>query len=255
VRVEISVDTLAGAVAADALGADRIELCAAALDGGLTPSHGMVREAVRLCSRAAVHVLVRPRGGDFCYMAREIDAMAADVADAVALGAAGVVSGVLGPDGAVDRAAVAELVAAAGDREFTFHRAIDACADPVAAVEVLAGLGVRRVLTSGGAPTALAGAAVIAELVRRAGPVAVMAGGGVRPDNVAEVVGRTGVADVHAAPRRPVRGRRFGGVDFASTGVPEGFDRYELDEDVTAQLCGPWRASGAGGPGAKRPPA
>ncbi len=205
-RVEISVDTLAGALAVDALGADRIELCAAALDGGLTPSHGVIAAAVRECTRAAVHVLVRPRGGDFCYTTGEIDAMVADVAHAVELGATGVVSGVLA-EGGIVHPATAELVAAAGDREFTFHRAIDVCADPLAALDVLGGLGVRRVLTSGCASTAAQGTAVIADLVRRADGVAVMAGGGVRPDNVRGLVRATGVRDVHAAPRRPVRGQ------------------------------------------------
>lgn len=234
-RVEISVDTLTGALAADALGVDRIELCAAALDGGLTPSHGVIAAAVRLCTRP-VHVLIRPRGGDFAYAASEIDAMIEDVADAVAAGAAGVVSGVLA-GGTVDRAATAELVAAAGDREFTFHRAIDVCADPLAAVEVLGELGVRRVLTSGGAATALDGAAVIADMVRRAPGVTVMAGGGVRPGNVVDVVRLTRVRDVHAAPRTPVPGQPSAGVDFTSGNPPDGYDRYELDTDIARQLC------------------
>lgn len=236
-KVEISVDTLAGAMAVDALGADRIELCAAALDGGLTPSHGLVEAAVRRCRRAAVHVLVRPRGGDFAYTGHEIDAMIADVAHAVELGAAGVVSGVLAADGRVHEA-TAELVAAAGDREFTFHRAIDVCADPLAALDVLGEFGVRRVLTSGGAPTAVRGAGVIAELVRRASGIVVMAGGGVRPDNVLELVRLTGIRDIHAAPRQPVRGQRSAtAVDFTSGDPPAGFDRYELDEGVAARLC------------------
>lgn len=235
-RVEISVDTLAGAVAVDALGADRIELCAAAGDGGLTPSHGLVAAVLRRC-RTPVHVLVRPRGGDFAYTAGEIDAMVADVAHAVELGAAGVVSGVLAEDGRV-HGATSDLVAAAGDREFTFHRAIDVCADPLAAVDVLGGFGVCRVLTSGGAPTAVAGAGVIAELVSRAPGIAVMAGGGVRPDNVLELVRATGVRDIHAAPRKAVRGQRSAtAVDFTSGDPPDGFDRYELDDDVAAQLC------------------
>ena len=235
-RVEISVDTLAGAVAVDELGADRIELCAAALDGGLTPSHGLVAAAVRRCTRAAVHVLVRPRGGDFCYTAAEIDAMVADVAHAVELGAAGVVSGLLTESGTV-HPATAELVAAAGEAEFTFHRAIDVCADPFAAVDVLDAIGVRRVLTSGGAPTALTGAPVIAELVRRTG-ITVMAGGGVRPENVADLIRATGVRDIHAAPRKPVPGKASAtAVDFTSGAPPAGYDRYELDTGVAARLC------------------
>jgi copper homeostasis protein len=223
VNVELSVDTLAGVVAADALGCDRVELCSAGLVGGLTPSHGLIAAAVARCAR--VHVLVRPRGGDFAYTASEVDSMVADVAHAVSLGAAGVVSGVLTADGAVDAVAMSALVAAAGGREFTFHRAIDVCVDPLAALDRLSELGVRRVLTSGAAPTAVEGAALIAELVRRGGPT-VMACGGVRPDNVLDVVAATGVLEVHAAPRRQV-------PDLSGFG----FDRVELDEPVAARLC------------------
>jgi copper homeostasis protein len=239
-RLELSVDTLAGALAADALGVDRVELCAAALDGGLTPSHGLIAEAVRRCHQAEVHVLVRPRGGDFTYSAAEIEAMAADIADAVDLGAAGVVSGVLTEDGNVDQSAMSTLVTAAGTREFTFHRAIDVCADPIATLDRLLDLGVRRVLTSGAAPTAVEGSGLIADLVRRAGSsLAVMAGGGIRPHNVVDVVAATGVRDVHAAPRRPVVGRHKATgstVSFTSGSPPAGFDRYEMDEDVAREL-------------------
>jgi copper homeostasis protein len=246
VRLELSVDTLAGAVAADALRADRIELCAAALDGGLTPTRGVVTEAVRGCTHAEVHVLVRPRGGDFVYSTAEVDAMAADIADAVAAGAAGVVSGVLTPTGQVDIAAMSTLLAAAGAGQFTFHRAIDVCTDPVAVVDRLVELGVRRVLTSGAAPTAAQGATAIADLVRRAdSALAVMAGGGVRPHNVAALLAATGVRDVHAAPRRPVVGRAVtSAVSFTSGDPPAGFDRYELDEDVARDLREQVRAYG-----------
>ncbi|HYS37350.1 MAG TPA: copper homeostasis protein CutC [Pseudonocardiaceae bacterium] len=217
-KIELSVDTLAGVVAADVLGCDRIELCSAGLVGGLTPSHGLIAAAVSRCAR--VHVLVRPRGGDFTYTAAEIDSMAADVAHAVSLGAAGVVSGALTAGGAVDVGATSALIAAAGGREFTFHRAIDFCADPFTAVDRLSELGAQRVLTSGAAPTAVEGAALLAAMVRRSGTLTVMACGGVRPNNVLDVVAATGVRDVHAAPRRRV-----------------GPDHYELDEQVAAQLC------------------
>jgi copper homeostasis protein len=232
VKLELSVDTLSGVLAAHRIGCDRIELCAAALDGGLTPSHGMITEAVR--HAANVHVLVRPRGGDFTYTTAEIDVIVADAAHAVKLGAAGVVSGVLTADGMVDKAAIAALVSVTN--EFTFHRAIDVCADPLAALDVLRDLGVRRVLTSGAARTAIEGAGLIAELVRRAGAdLTVMAGGGVRPDNALALARATGVQDVHAAPRRPVSGRPSATrVSFAS--APD-VDRYELDDDVAAELC------------------
>jgi copper homeostasis protein len=217
VNIELSVDTLAGVLAADALGCDRIELCSAGLVGGLTPSHGLIAAAVSRCAR--VHVLVRPRGGDFTYTASEIDSMAADVAHAVSLGAAGVVSGALTADGAVDVAVTSALIDAAGGREFTFHRAIDYCADPLAALNCLSELGAQRVLTSGAAPTAVEGAALLATMVRL-DTLTVMACGTVRPNNVLDVITTTGVRDVHAALRRHI-----------------GPDHYELDEQVAAELC------------------
>lgn len=212
--VELSTDTVDGALAADALGADRVELCAAGALGGLTPGPGLLAAALAGCTRTEVHVLVRPRDGGFRYAPAEVDAMLTDVRHAVAAGAAGVVIGALTASGAVDRPVVAELVAAAHGREVTFHRAIDVCADPVAALDVLAGLGVRRVLSSGQAPTALAGAPVLARLREVAGGrLTVMACGGIRPHNVREVVAATGVRDVHAAPRTPAEPPRPGRVN------------------------------------------
>ena len=241
IRVELSVDTLAGAVAAAAAGADRVELCAAALDGGLTPSHGLTAEAVRRCGRTPVHVLIRPRGGDFAYTPGEIDAMIADVTDAVAAGAAGVVSGVLTEEGTVDKAATKALISAAGNREFTFHRAIDVCAEPLAALDILGELGVSRVLSSGAAPTVLLGAGVLSDMVRRAQPgLAIMACGGIRPDNLIDAILATGVRDVHAAPRTPTRGWQRPGdwaVDFTSGNPPAGYDRFDLDERTAGELC------------------
>jgi copper homeostasis protein len=231
-RLELSVDTLAGVLAAHRIGADRVELCTAAGDGGLTPSHGLIAQAVHHCPN--VHVLVRPRCGDFTYSATEIASMVADAAHAVALGAAGVVSGVLAPDGKVDRDATAALVDVAG--VFTFHRAIDVCTDPLGALDVLRDLGVVRVLTSGGARTAVEGAQRIDELVLRAGPdLDIMAGGGVRPDNVQALIRATGVHDVHAGPRRGVRGRPSPTAVHFET-APDGLDRFELDEPIATRL-------------------
>jgi copper homeostasis protein len=203
-RVELSVDTVAGAVAADALGVRRIELCSAGALGGLTPGPGLLAAVLARCRRTEVHVLVRPREGGFEYRPAEVDAMAADVAHAVAAGAAGVVLGALGRDGDPDRAAVAELIAAAGGRPVCFHRALDVCRDPLAAVDRLAGWGVHRVLSSGHAVRAEDGAGLLAAMVRVGGDrLAVTACGGIRAHNAAALLRATGVADVHAAPRRP----------------------------------------------------
>jgi copper homeostasis protein len=209
--VEICVDDVAGAVAAETGGADRVELCAALSDGGTTPSIGTVETVLATVRRIGVHVLVRPRGGDFVHDRDELAVMRADVRAVRGLGApVGFVLGVLTPEGEVDVPALRMLLDECGGAPVTFHRAFDATRDPAAALGVLAGLGVARVLTSGGRATAAEGAPVLADLVHRAGDrIAVMAGGSVRPADVADLVARTGVPEVHlrAPAATPSRSR------------------------------------------------
>ncbi|HEY3436756.1 MAG TPA: copper homeostasis protein CutC, partial [Actinotalea sp.] len=202
VSVEICLDDVGGARVAEAAGADRVELCAALTVGGLTPSLGLVRETLASVTTIDVQVLVRPRPGDFVLAPADLRVMATDVAAFLALPNPGVVLGftlgALTPTGEVDEAALAVLVDAAAGAPVTFHKAFDAVPDPLAAVEVLAAHGVTRVLTSGGHPSALAGATALAALVAAAGDrLGVMAGGSVRAHDVAELVARTGVRDVH----------------------------------------------------------
>lgn len=204
IGLELSTDSVDGAVAADSLGVRRIELCSAGALGGLTPGPGLLA-AVRDRVRTEVHVLIRPREGGFRYTPAEVDVLLADVAHAVSAGAAGVVVGALTDSGDPDLPVLRDLVAAAGGRELTFHRALDVCRDPVAAVESLVELGFSRVLSSGQAERAEDGIAVLASLVRVAdGGLAVMACGGIRPHNARAIVEATGVRDLHAAPRRAV---------------------------------------------------
>jgi copper homeostasis protein len=197
---EICIDSVAGAVAAEKAGAHRVELCAALFDGGLTPTLGTVRAALAAVSSIRVHVIIRPRGGDFIFDEHEVAAMEHDVALVREAGAHGVVIGALTPEGTVDRPVVERLMAAAGELPVTFHRAFDMAADPFATLDVLAGLGVARVLTSGQDASALEGAPLIAELVQHAGDrVIVMPGGGVTDRNVARVVAATGAREIHFA--------------------------------------------------------
>ncbi len=165
---EICIDSVEGAVAAEEAGADRVELCSALFDGGLTPSLGTIETALRAVSRIRVHVIVRPRAGDFIYSPFEIEAMERDVRAAVAAGAHGIVIGALTAEGDVDVPTTRRLIAAAGDASTTFHRAFDMTRDPHAALEQLIELGVHRVLTSGQEVSVLEGAPLIADLVRRA---------------------------------------------------------------------------------------
>lgn len=197
VLVEACVDSVASALAAERGGADRVELCDALFDGGTTPSAGMIA-ACKAAVSVPVFVMIRPRGGGFVYSESERDVMRRDVVVARELGADGVVIGGLLPNGAVDRALVTALVEAARGLPITFHRAFDLTPDLEASLESLAEAGVQRILTAGGASTAVEGAPTLATLVRRAGArIAVMAGGGVREENVRTLVSISGVREVH----------------------------------------------------------
>lgn len=198
ILTEVCVDSIDGVAAAVAAGADRIELCVALSEGGLTPSWAMVERALQVCGRTEVNVLIRPRGGDFCYSATELQVMRSDIANAREQGAHAVVIGALTPAGRVDEAALGELLQAADSMPVTFHRAIDMAIDPIAAVELLKQYSVKRILTSGGCPTALQGARVIRQMVDEAGDeLVILAGGGVRAHNVAQLISLAQVKEVH----------------------------------------------------------
>ncbi len=204
VLTEVCVDSASGALAAWHGGADRIELCAALETGGLTPSEGLQEQAAAAMT-LPVHVLVRPRQGDFCYDSREIATMEADIVRAVARGCAAVVTGVLTAEGTVDRDATARLIDAADGRPVTFYRAFDLVEDQLGALDVLMELGVARVLTSGGSRTAADGARRLAELVRHgAGQIIVLAGAGISPTNAATIVRSSGVREIHFSARKAV---------------------------------------------------
>jgi copper homeostasis protein len=204
---EVCVESAEGAVAAQAGGAHRVELCSDLLEGGLTPSHGTLAVA-RARLQIGIMAMVRPRGGDFCYSAVEFDVMKEDLLAARRLGANGVVFGVLTPDGTVDRDRTAELIALARPLPVTFHRAFDVTRDPFEALETLIALGVDRVLTSGQEPSVLEGLDLIAELVRRAaGRIVVMPGGGITERTMGRIAAASGASELHFASLEPREGR------------------------------------------------
>jgi copper homeostasis protein len=209
VEVEVAVQDAASARTARDAGADRVELCSAlAATGGVTPSIGVVEAVVAV--GLPVHVLIRPRPGGFVHDADERAVMLRDVRAALAAGAAGIVSGGLTADGRVDADLVARLVDETGDAVFTFHRAIDAVDDRLAALDALLAAGASRVLTSGGAARAGDGTAALAELVVRAdGRLEIQAGGGVTVDAIPGLV-RAGVDAIHLSARRSVAATRVG---------------------------------------------
>jgi copper homeostasis protein len=196
--LECVVETAAAAAAAERAGANRLELCVRLDLGGVTPPGDLI-DAVLARVSIPVFVMVRPRGGDFVYTDTEFADALRDAIDARRRGAHGLVTGILHGNGRVDVARTRRLVESAGALPVTFHRAFDAVPDQRAALEDIAAAGARRVLTSGGAPTALDGADQLAALVRQAGErLTVLAGGGVRAHNVRTLLERTGVSEVHA---------------------------------------------------------
>ncbi|QTE29666.1 copper homeostasis protein CutC [Pengzhenrongella sicca] len=241
--VEIAVQDVAGVRIAQAAGADRVELCVAlAATGGLTPPIGLIEVAV--ATGLPIHPLVRSRPGGFCYDGVELDVLVRDVRAAVRAGAAGVVVGALTPDWAVDVEAIRALVDAAGGAGVTFHRALDVVADARGALDLLAELGVTRVLTSGAAQAAIDGRANLELLAAHAastgGRVQVMAGGGVRVQDIGALFG-AGVDAVHLSARRAAPGAGASGPG----GGPDGYDM--TDESIVRAAVQAARSAPASG--------
>ena len=195
VLIEAAVESLNTALAAADGGANRIELCTNLARGGTTPDVQLLRDC-RARLSIPIFVLVRPRPGNFVYTAAEQGTILEQIRQAQEAGAQGIVSGaLLGDHIAMDR--TAELIAAARPLPFTFHRAFDECRDQAAALDALIALGAERVLTSGGAPTAIEGVEQIGRLVRQSrGRIEILPGGGINPSNVRRIR-ETGVGEVH----------------------------------------------------------
>lgn len=194
--LEICCYSIESARRAQAAGADRIELCAGRPEGGTTPSYGMLRQGIEL--DIPVVPMVRPRGGDFTYRDAEFAAMVSDIEVIKELGYQSVVTGILDENLEIDVPRLKVLLEAADGLEVVFHRAFDMLDDPVAGLNTLAELGVDRVLTSGGEPDAAQGVELLAQLIELDSGVIVMPGGGVRPDNVEQLLA-AGAQEVHSS--------------------------------------------------------
>lgn len=199
--LEIAANSLGSALAAQAGGADRVELCENLGEGGTTASYGTLALA-RDRLTIPLYALIRPRAGDFLYGAEERDTMLRDIELCVRLGCDGVVIGALDAEGRIDEELCRELIAAAGSLGVTFHRAFDAAFDPAHALETIIALGCERVLTSGARNDAMQGSDAIAGHARQArGRINLMAGAGITAGNIAEIARLTGVRELHASAK------------------------------------------------------
>lgn len=225
------------ALTAQQAGADRVELCTAPREGGLTPSAGALEAAMREIA-IPVHPIVRPRGGDFCYTAREFDIMKSDVARIREMGFPGLVIGMLDEEAHIDRARMRQIMALCDGMQVTFHRAFDLCHSPNRALEELTALGVARILTSGQQQSAENGIALLKELNEQSeGPI-IMAGAGVRVSNLQKFLD-SGIREVHSSASRlvtsPMRYRKAG-VSMCSEAEIDEFSRYCVDSDVVEAM-------------------
>lgn len=246
VTIEICIEGIDGLLAAQAGGADRVELCASLLEGGLTPSLGVVRTALRL-AKVPFYVMVRPRGGDFLYSPAEFETMLADVAALRGEGVAGVVFGCLTPDGRIDEARMRALVEAARPMAVTCHRAFDMTRDAEDAIEALVRVGVDRVLTSGQHDSAAEGIDTLARIVRAArGRIKIMACGGLDAGSIADVLRRSGADELHFAAPMTVASamtHRNPRIGMGGTALAREFELTLTDPDAVRRTIQAARAA------------
>jgi copper homeostasis protein len=235
ILIEVCANSVASALAAQAGGAGRVELCGALAEGGLTPSPAAI-ELARAKLQLPLHVLVRPRGGDFCYDELEFAVMLRDIEFCKRSGVEGVVLGVLHPDGCVDVERTRALVEAARPLTVTFHRAFDMTVDPFRALDELLALRVDRLLTSGQRGSAMEGRELIAELVRRAhGSLVVMPGAGINEGNIGELIATTGAREYHLSGQTRIESRMVYRNPQVFMGVP-GLPEYEMGVTDEAKI-------------------
>jgi len=233
--LEVCVDSMESVREAVRGGADRLELCANLIIGGTTPSPVLIREAAKL--GVPVHVLIRPRFGDFLFSKDEKQEQLEQIGQLKELGASGAVVGALNADGSMDTAFLSACRKAAEGLHLTLHRAFDVCADAERALEQAIDLGFDTILTSGQQATAAEGAALIERLVRQAdGRIAIMPGSGVNDRNIAALFKKTGAQAFHLSAKKT----RESAMLFRREGVPMGLPMMsEFERFVTSgeQIC------------------
>lgn len=236
--IEICIDSVESAIAAQRGGAARVELCSDLIEGGITPGPGLIASVRRHIS-IGLFVMVRPRGGDFCYTELEFESMQEDIRHIRQLGANGLVLGILDQQAQIDVERTRRLVQLAHPLPVTFHRAIDMTPDLPAAVEDIAATGATRILTSGGEPQATLGASEIARMVRTArGRIAIMVGGAIRPHNIAALAATTGAVEFHSSARTHAPSpMRFRKPNMSMSDDPgREYQRFEVREENVRAL-------------------
>jgi len=223
--LEICVDSVESAIIAESAGAGRLELCSALSEGGITPSAGLI-ESVHRNTDIGMHVLIRPRGGDFLYSDSDFSVMRRDIDTAGECGADGIVTGILIRDGRVDLERTALLVEYAGPMCVTFHRAFDMTREPVKAMEDIIASGATRILTSGQARTAIEGSGIIKKMVTAAGDrIIIMPGGGINEYNIALLATSTMAKEYHLSGRQERESR----MTFRRKGIYMGDPRLQSE--------------------------
>lgn len=241
-KLEICANSVASCVEAQKGGAYRVELCAAVPEGGTTPSYGdmaLARERLKI----KLHVIIRPRGGDFLYSGLEQQIMLKDIEAARNIGADGIVIGCLTPQGDVDIWRNRELIDAAGNMSVTFHRAFDMCRDPFESLEKIISLGCDRILTSGQQPKAEQGIPLLRKLVKQAaGRIVVMPGSGIDEQNIERIASETGACEFHLSARSVIKSAmQFRNPTVSMGGTNITINEYEQSitdaEKVRRTIC------------------
>lgn len=231
-QFEICTNSVESCIAAQEGGASRVELCAGIPEGGTTPSYGEIATAREVLTHTKLHVIIRPRGGDFLYSPVEIKTMLKDIEIARRLGADGVVFGCLTADGEIDIPVMQQLMAASKGLSVTFHRAFDVCRNPHKALEQLIELGCDRILTSGQQANAEAGIPLLKELQQEAaGRIILLAGCGVNENNIRRIAEKTGIGEFHFSARESIKS----GMEYKNEAVSMGGTVHisEYERNVT----------------------
>lgn len=240
-KIEICANSVESAIEAQRGGAYRVELCAGIPEGGTTPSYGEIKMARELLS-IRLHVIIRPRGGDFLYTPLEQSIMLHDIDMARQLGADGVVFGCLTPDGDIDLPLMERLIKASEGMSVTFHRAFDMCRNPRKALEKIIALGCDRILTSGQQATAEKGISLLKELnVQADGRIIIMPGCGVNSDNIRKIAEETGASEFHFSGRSSIESKmnyRNPAVSMGGTVKIEEYSREITDHTKVEKAIG-----------------